>query len=100
MLSRPRTPTTLVELAYLANRAEANLIKSPDYLPTVSVAMADALEEYLTKPSGQSYSSSVRNFTAAVAELRTAAKHVSGLLHPWAGSSRFVHSIQTRRILE
>ena len=65
MLSRPRTPTTLVELAYLANRAEANLIKSPDYLPAVSVAMADALEEYLTKPSEQSYSSSVRNFTAA-----------------------------------
>ena len=65
MLSRPRTPTTLVELAYLANRAEANLIKSPDYLPAVSVAMADALEEYLTKPSEEIYSSSVRNFTAA-----------------------------------
>ena len=65
MLSRPRTPTTLVELAYLANRAEANLIKSPDYLPAVSVAMADALEEYLITPSEESYASSVRNFTAA-----------------------------------
>ena len=65
MLSRPRTPTTLVELAYLANRAEANLIKSPDYLPTVSVAMANAVEEYLTSPSEKEYSSSVRNFTAA-----------------------------------
>ena len=65
MLSRPRTPTTLVELAYLANKAEANLIKSPEYLPAVSVAMADALEEYLTKPSEGSYPSSLRNFTAA-----------------------------------
>ena len=65
MLSRPRTPTTLVELAYLANRAEANLIKSPDYLPVVSVAMAEALEQYLRIPSEQSYSSTVRNFTAA-----------------------------------
>ena len=65
MLSRPRTPTTLVELAYLANKAEANLIKSPEYLPAVSVAMADAVEEYLTKPSEGSYPSSLRNFTAA-----------------------------------
>ena len=64
MLSRPRTPTTLVELAYLANRAEANLIKSPDYLPAVSVAMADAVEEYLNSPIEKEYSSSVRNFTA------------------------------------
>jgi N-acetylmuramoyl-L-alanine amidase len=65
MLSRPRTPTTLVELAYLANRAEANLIKSPDYLPAVSVAMANAVEEYLNSPIEKEYSSSVRNFTAA-----------------------------------
>ena len=65
MLSRPRTPTTLVELTYLANRAEANLIKSQDYLPAVSVAMADAVEEYLTEPSEGEYPTTVRNFTAA-----------------------------------
>ena len=65
MMSRPRTPTTLVELTYLANRAEANLIKSQDYLPAVSVAMADAVEEYLTEPSEGEYPTTVRNFTAA-----------------------------------
>ena len=65
MMSRPRTPTTLVELTYLANRAEANLIKSQDYLPAVSVAMADAVEEYLKEPSEGEYPTTVRNFTAA-----------------------------------
>ena len=59
MMSRPRTPTTLVELTYLANRAEANLIKSQDYLPAVSVAMADAVEEYLTEPSEGEYPTTV-----------------------------------------
>ena len=65
MMSRPRTPTTLVELTYLANRAEANLIKSQDYLPAVSVAMADAVEEYLMESSEGEYPTTVRNFTAA-----------------------------------
>ena len=65
MLSRPKTPTTLVELTYLANRAEANLIKSADYLPTVTQALADATEQYLNEPSGEEYQSTVRNFTAA-----------------------------------
>mgnify|MGYP002057803477 FL=1 len=64
MLSRPKTPTTLVELTYLANRAEANLIKSADYLPTVTQALADATEQYLNEPSGEEYQSTVRNFTA------------------------------------
>ena len=35
------------------------------FLILQEVAMADAIEEYLTNPSEQSYPSSVRNFTAA-----------------------------------
>ena len=64
MLSRPKTPTTLVELTYLANRYEANLIKSADYLPTVATALADAAEEYLRQPISGDFPSTVRNFTA------------------------------------
>ena len=65
MLSRPKIPTTLVELTYLANRYEANLIKSADYLPTVATALADAAEEYLRQPISGDFPSTVRNFTAA-----------------------------------
>lgn len=65
MLSRPKTPTTLVELAYLANKAEANLIKSGEYVPAVSKALADAIEEYLKVPTTKTFPTTVRNFTAA-----------------------------------
>ncbi|MDG2301828.1 MAG: N-acetylmuramoyl-L-alanine amidase [Acidimicrobiales bacterium] len=65
MMSRPKTPTTLIELAYLANPSEARLLKSPEYLPAVSTALADAVEEFLQSPSIGTYPTTVRNFTAA-----------------------------------
>jgi len=55
----------LVELAYLANKAEANLIKSGEYVPAVSKALADAIEEYLKVPTTKTFPTTVRNFTAA-----------------------------------
>lgn len=65
MMSRPKTPTTLVELAYIANKDEANLIKSGEYVPAVSKALADAIEEYLKVPTTKTFPTTVRNFTAA-----------------------------------
>ena len=64
-MSRPKTPTTLVELAYIANKDEATLIKSGEYVPAVSKALADAIEEYLQVPTTKNYPTTVRNFTAA-----------------------------------
>ena len=65
MMSRPKTPTTLIELAYLANPSEARLLKSAEYVPTVSIAMSDAVEEFLQLPADGTYPTTVRNFTAA-----------------------------------
>jgi N-acetylmuramoyl-L-alanine amidase len=65
MMSRPKTPTTLVELAYIANKDEANLIKSGEYVPAVSKALADAIEQYLKVPTMKTFPTTVRNFTAA-----------------------------------
>ena len=65
MMSRPKTPTTLIELAYLANPSEARLLKSAEYLPAISAALADGVEEFLQSPSIETYPTTVRNFTAA-----------------------------------
>ncbi|MBG02410.1 MAG: hypothetical protein CL470_09115 [Acidimicrobiaceae bacterium] len=65
MMSRPKTPTTLIELAYLANPAEARLLRSAEYVPAVSTAMADAIEDFLQLPAEGTYPTTVRNFTAA-----------------------------------
>ena len=65
MMSRPKTPTTLVELTYLANPSEARLIKSAEYIPAVSNALADAVEEFLQLPAVGTFPTTVRNFTAA-----------------------------------
>ena len=65
MMSRPKTPTTLVELTYLANIHEANLIKSAQYLPAVTTALADAAEDYLNQPFEGEFPTTTRNFTAA-----------------------------------
>ena len=61
MMSRPKTPTTLIELAYLANPSEAKLLKSAEYLPAVSNALADAVEEFLQTPSTGTYPTTTRN---------------------------------------
>tara|TARA_B100001559_G_C16260481_1_gene511249 strand:- start:149 stop:673 length:525 start_codon:yes stop_codon:yes gene_type:complete len=65
MMSRPKTPTTLIELAYLANPSEARLLKSAEYLPAVANALADGVEEFLQSPSIGTYPTTTRNFTAA-----------------------------------
>ncbi len=44
----PETVTALVELAYLANPAEAALFETDEYLDAVAAAMADGIERYLT----------------------------------------------------
>ena len=48
ILRRPTTPTALLELGYLSNRAEAELFATSAYVVTASVAIADAVEAYLT----------------------------------------------------
>lgn len=48
MVRLPDAPSALVELGYIANRAEAELFSDPDYVPTVSAALSDAVEAFLT----------------------------------------------------
>lgn len=47
MLRLPSTPTALVEYGYLANRAEARLFATPEYLAVAATATADALVAFL-----------------------------------------------------
>jgi hypothetical protein len=48
MIRRPETPSALVELGYIANRAEAELYEDPAYVEAAADALADAIETYLT----------------------------------------------------
>lgn len=48
MVRLPRAPSALVELGYIANRAEAELYANPDYVPAAATAVADAVEAFLT----------------------------------------------------
>lgn len=55
MVRRPEAPSALVELGYIANRAEAELYATSEYAPTVAEALADAVEAFLrTSDSGAS----------------------------------------------
>lgn len=47
MVRLPDGPSTLVELGYIANPAEAELYTDPSYVATVSAALADAVEAFL-----------------------------------------------------
>ena len=47
MVRLPEAPSALVELGYIANRAEADLYADPDYVPTVATAVADAVQAFL-----------------------------------------------------
>ena len=68
MLSRPKTPTTLVELAYISNYSEANLVKTAEYKTAMAEAISDALENFLAPPDpSEDFSSGVRTFTAGLA---------------------------------
>lgn len=48
MVRLPDAPSALVELGYIANRAEAELFADPEYVPTVAAAVSDAVEAFLT----------------------------------------------------
>lgn len=48
MVRLPDAPSVLIELGYLANPAEANLYETPEYVPAVAAALADAIETFLT----------------------------------------------------
>jgi len=68
MMSRPKTPTTLIELAYIANPSEAALVKTNSYLSAVVEALADASESFLANSHiQQDTSSTVRRYTAGEA---------------------------------
>jgi hypothetical protein len=47
MIRRPETVSALVELGYIANRAEAELYQRPEYVPTAAQAVADAVLAFL-----------------------------------------------------
>ena len=44
----PDAPSALVELGYIANRAEAELFADPEYVPAVAAALSGAVEAFLT----------------------------------------------------
>lgn len=48
MVRRPSMPSVLVELGYIANDAEAHLYRRPEYVPTAALALANAIEKFLT----------------------------------------------------
>ena len=48
ILRQPSTPSVLVEVGYISNRAEAELFATAEYLEAVSQAFAQAIEEFLT----------------------------------------------------
>ncbi len=48
MVRRPEIPAILAELGYIANDAEALFYRRPEYVPTVSGALADAIAIYLS----------------------------------------------------
>lgn len=48
IIRHPETTTALVELGYLSNPAEAELFDEPEYVRVAAVAIADAIEDYLT----------------------------------------------------
>ncbi|HJQ77028.1 MAG TPA: N-acetylmuramoyl-L-alanine amidase [Acidimicrobiia bacterium] len=47
MVRRPKAASALVELGYIANRAEAELYATDEYAPAAAEAIADAIEEFL-----------------------------------------------------
>ena len=68
ILSRPKVPTTLVELAYISNASEANLVQTDAYKLAVASALATALENFLnTTSETEQFSSGSRTFNAGLA---------------------------------
>lgn len=48
MVRLPEMPSALVELGYIANRAEAELYQEPEYVEVAAESVADAIESFLT----------------------------------------------------
>ncbi len=48
MVRLPAMPSALVELGYIANRAEAELYQTPEYIDAAAGSVADAIEAFLT----------------------------------------------------
>ena len=68
MMSRPKTPTTLIELAYIANPSEAALVKTNEYLSAVVQALADASQTFIETSTVEIETfSNVRRYTAGEA---------------------------------
>lgn len=44
----PTTPTALIELAYMGNPSEAELLATAEYVTAAAVALADGIERFLT----------------------------------------------------
>ncbi|MGH3649510.1 MAG: N-acetylmuramoyl-L-alanine amidase family protein [Acidimicrobiia bacterium] len=54
MIRRPESVSVLVELGYIANRAEAELYQDPAYVMTAATGVADAIETFLGTDSAGS----------------------------------------------
>lgn len=65
MVRLPQAPSVLIELGYIANRAEAELFANPDYVPTVATAVADAVQAFLSSEENGSPLVEGRNFDPA-----------------------------------
>lgn len=60
---RPTTPSALIEVGYLANPEEAALFASDEYVATVSAALADGIEQFLTTSNqGSGFVAEARSF--------------------------------------
>jgi N-acetylmuramoyl-L-alanine amidase len=51
MVRLPDIPSALIEMGYIANRAEAELYQRPEYLEDASRALADAIHQFLNSDS-------------------------------------------------
>lgn len=54
MVRRPEIPSALVELGYIANRAEAELYQTPEYVAVAGRALADGIYQFLNSDSSGS----------------------------------------------
>jgi len=53
VLKNPRTPSVLVEMGYLSNPVEAQLLSDPDYQDRLAAALARSLAEHLARYAAQ-----------------------------------------------
>ncbi len=62
----PTTPSALIEMAYMGNEQEAELLLSHEYVQVAAVALADGIERFLTSTDeGTGFVETPRLFTSA-----------------------------------